>query len=141
MVGFVYEADRDALKDAQENMNDEIYELIKNQLETTKELSNIYDTMGNQLMSVQDTLSQIDFTKYYNSISGNTDNSWLLSSLLNSINMQDIISQSAAGNVSIDISGMTLNGVNSVEDLGDAIVTQLPSYLLQYLYSKDTVTV
>lgn len=122
-------------------MNDEVYELIKTQLETTKELSNIYDTMGNQLMAVQDTLSQIDFSRYYGSIYGNTDSSWLLSSLLNSINMQDIISKSAGGNIDIDLSGMTLNGVNSVEELGDAIITQLPSYLLQYLYSKDTVRI
>ena len=135
--GFVYEADQRELKDAQDNLEEAVNDLIINQLEATKELSNIYDSVGNQLVEVKDMLSGIDFTKYYSSVSAGVEDSTLLKDALSAIDAASIISNLATKDVSIDLSGMTLNNVNSVEELVDAIINQLPGYILQELHSKS----
>ena len=135
--GFVYEVDAQEVKDAQDNFEEAVNDLIINQLEATKELSNIYDSVGNQLVEVKDMLSGIDFTKYYSSVSAGVEDSTLLKDALSAIDAASIISNLATKDVSIDLSGMTLNNVNSVEELVDAIINQLPGYILQELHSKS----
>ena len=149
-TGFQYEADEDMLENAQEAANDAIYSSIISNLERQKETSNIYgplgerlvsgssilDSLGNVLVPVEDKLSEIDFDPYYQSILNGSEQSGLLTSMLNTIDMNKLLEASLGGNVSIDISGMTLNEVNDVRELGDAIINQLPNYLLQALYQK-----
>ena len=148
--GFRYEADEDALEDAQEAANDAIYNNIISGLERSKENSNIYgplgerlvsgnsivDSLGNTLVPVTDKLSGLNFEPYYQSIVSGAEQSGLLTSMLNSIDMAKLLEASIGGNVSIDLSGMTLNEVNNVKELGDAIIDQLPNYLMQALYQK-----
>ena len=148
--GFRYEADEDALEDAQEAANDAIYNNIISGLERSKENSNIYgplgerlvsgnsivDSLGNTLVPVTDKLSGLNFEPYYQSIVSGAEQSGLLTSMLNSIDMAKLLEASIGGNVSIDLSNMTLNEVNDVKELGDAIIDQLPNYLMQALYQK-----
>ncbi len=148
--GFRYEADEDALEDAQEAANDAIYNNIISGLERSKENNNIYgplgerrvsgnsivDSLGNTLVPVTDKLSGLNFEPYYQSIVSGAEQSGLLTSMLNSIDMAKLLEASIGGNVSIDIGNMTLNEVQNAKDLGDAIIEQLPGYLFQALYQK-----
>ena len=149
-TGFQYEADEDTLENAQEAANDAIYSSIVSGLERSKETSNVYgqlgerlvsdsgivDRLGNLLVPVTDKLSGLNFEPYYQSIVDGAEQSGLLTSMLNTIDMAKLLEASVGGNVNIDISGMTLNEVNDVQELGDAIIQQLPNYLLQALYQK-----
>ena len=149
-TGFVYEADEDEMEAAIEGVHDAVYQQMISDLERAKEDSNIYgplgerleqggsilDYLGNTLVPVQDTLSGIDFTRYYQSIWDSAEQSGLLTAMLQSIDMAKLLQDSIGGNVSIDLSGMTLTGVDNVKELGDAIIQQLPNYLLQYLHGK-----
>lgn len=148
--GFVYEVDEDALEAAQESATDAIYSSLISSLEDAKEHNNIYgplgerlitgssilDMFGNTLVPVEDKLSGLDFTPYYQSILTGVEQSGLLSSILSTIDMTKMLEAAVSGDVNIDLSGMTLNGVNDAQELGDAIIQQLPNYLLQYLYQK-----
>ena len=134
-VGFVYEADPNKVKDAQKAVSDVVYEQIISGLEESKANSNIYDDIGN-LIEVKTDLNGIDFSKYYDTISAGTENSSILSSALSAIDIASLVRSAAQSNVDINLSGMTLNEVNDVKDLSDAIIQQLPTYLLQYLYNK-----
>jgi hypothetical protein len=148
--GFVYEADEDTLESAQEAASDAIYSSLVASLERAKETNNLYgplgerlitaagitDMFGNTLVPVEDKLSGLDFAPYYQSILNGVEQSGLLTSMLNTIDMTKMLENAVGSNVSIDLSGMTLNGVNDAKELGDAIIQQLPNYLLQFLYQK-----
>ena len=149
-TGFQYEADEDELENAQEAANDAIFSSIVSDLEKSKADSNIYgplgerlisgssilDSLGNVLVPVEDKLSGLDFEPYYQSIVSGSEQSGLLEGLLQSIDLSKLLEASIGGNVNIDIGTMTLNEVQNAKDLGDAIINQLPSYLLQALYQK-----
>lgn len=149
-TGFQYEADEDELESAQEAANDAIFNNIISDLEKSKADSNIYgplgerlisgssilDSLGNVLVPVEDKLSGLDFEPYYQSIVSGSEQSGLLEGLLQSIDLSKLLEASIGGNVNIDIGTMTLNEVQNAKDLGDAIINQLPSYLLQALYKK-----
>lgn len=149
-TGFQYEADEDELENAQEAANDAIFSSIVSDLEKSKADSNIYgplgerlisgssilDSLGNVLVPVEDKLSGLDFEPYYQSIVSGSEQSGLLEGLLQSIDLSKLLEASIGGSVNIDIGTMTLNEVQNAKDLGDAIINQLPSYLLQALYQK-----
>ena len=148
--GFVYEVDEDAMEAAQESATDAVYSSLIASLEHAKEDNNIYgplgerlitgssilDMFGNTLVPVEDRLSGLDFTPYYQSILNGAEQSSLLAGILGSIDMAKLLESAVSGDVNIDLSGMTLNGVNDAQELGDAIIQQLPNYLMQYLYQK-----
>lgn len=136
--GFKYVADEDELESAQDTVNEQIHDLIVRGLEQQKYENNIYDNMGNQLIPVDDMLAGIDFSRYYDSINRGSETSALLTSILSNIDIPDILSKTAGGDVSIDIGDIILNGVNDAQSLGDAIIAQLPGYLVQAIYSKNT---
>jgi len=83
-------------------------------------------------------LAGIDFTQYYDSINRGTETSALLTNLLNNIDIPDLLSQTQGGDISIDIGDIILNGVNDAQSLGDAIIAQLPGYLVQAIYAKGS---
>ena len=148
--GFRYEVDEDALESAQEAASDAITSATINALEDQKEQQNIYgplgerltsgtsivDSLGNTLVPVEDKLSALDFAPYYQSILAGVEQSGLLTSVLNAIDMTKLLEGAIGGDINIDISGMTLNGISDTQELGNAIIQQLPNYLLQYLYQK-----
>jgi hypothetical protein len=94
--------------------------------------------MGNQLIPVTDMLAGIDFSKYYDSINRGSETSSLLTNLLSNIDIPEILSRTTGGDVSIDIGDIILNGVNDAQSLGDAIIAQLPGYLVQAIYAKGS---
>lgn len=135
-TGFGYVQDEDAVEKAQDAVNDQIYNLVISGLEEQKSNNNIYDNMGNQLIPVQDMLSSVDFTRYYDSINRGSENSTLLTNILKNIDLPELLEGTKGGDVSIDIGDIILNGVNDAEALGDAIIAQLPGYLVQAIYAK-----
>lgn len=137
-AGFHYVMDEKALEDAQDTVNDQVYDLVISGLEAQKENNNIYDNMGNQLIPVTDMLSGIDFSQYYDSINRGSENSSLLTNALKSIDMAKLLEGTVGGDVKIDIGDIVLNGVNDAKELGDAIIAQLPGYLVQALYAKGS---
>ena len=136
--GYHYVADEDAMENATDAVNNQIYDLVINGLEKQKDNNNIYDAMGNELIPVTDMLAGIDFTQYYDSINRGTETSALLTNLLNNIDIPDLLSQTQGGDISIDIGDIILNGVNDAQSLGDAIIAQLPGYLVQAIYAKGS---
>ena len=137
-TGFGYVQDEDEVEKAQDALNDQMYNLIINGLEEQKGNNNIYDNMGNQLIPVTDILAGVDFSKYYDSINRGSENSSLLTNALKSIDMAKLLEGTVGGDVKIDIGDIVLNGVNDAKELGDAIIAQLPGYLVQALYAKGS---
>jgi DNA repair exonuclease SbcCD ATPase subunit len=137
-TGFGYVQDEDEVEKAQDALNDQMYNLIINGLEEQKGNNNIYDNMGNQLIPVTDMLAGVDFSKYYDSINRGSENSSLLTNALKSIDMAKLLEGTVGGDVKIDIGDIVLNGVNDAKELGDAIIAQLPGYLVQALYAKGS---
>lgn len=144
-VGFVYESDQQALKDAQENLEN----VIENQLlskvddlisalEDMKNDTNVYDANGNLLGSEYvipqlGTLSQI-LDGYYNS-----SDVPMFSGLRGSLYDQ-IVSGAISNNAStqITIGDINLSEVNDVNTLGEAIVDLLPNAILQAINKKNS---
>lgn len=143
-VGFVYEADQDELKTAQENLENvvkdqllgKIDDLI-NALEESKKDTNVYDANGNLLGSVYNTpelgtLSSILSNYYSNGVT-------LDANVLRDALGKDILGNIGTTNnknISLDLGGITINEVKDGNDLANAIINQLPSALLQALYQK-----
>ena len=142
-VGFTYQADQDAIKDAQDNLED----IITNQLfdkmddlidalEEAKGDTNIYDANGN-LLGTQYTVPQLDnlndlLAGYYNTQS--------IDPSMNDIK-RSIYEQIASGatnnsNMTINIGDINLSEVDDAESLAQAIIDQFPNALLQVLYKK-----
>jgi len=134
--GFHYVADEDAMESARDAINDQMYDLLVNGLEEQKSYNNIYDNMGNILEPAKDLLSGIDFSAYYDSINRGSETSEFLTNVLKNIDMPELLESTKGGDVSIDIGDIILNGVNDAQSLGDAIIAQLPGYLVQAIYSK-----
>ena len=136
--GFNYVADQDAIDQAQEGVNQQVFDLIIQGLEDAKQDSDIYDSMGQLLQPVEDVLSGIDFSAYYDTIYAGMETSSTLAALLHNIDMQSLLAESqGGGDISIDIGDIVLQGVSDAQSLGDAIIAQLPGYLQQALYGKN----
>lgn len=135
--GFTYVADEDELEAAQDAMNEQLFNRVVSGLEKQKDFNNIYDNMGNQLIPVTDALAGIDFSRYYDSINRGSETSSLLTKMLKNIDLPEILAGTTGGDISIDIGDIVLNGVNDAQTLGDAIIAQLPGYLVQAIYSKN----
>ena len=142
-VGFVYEADQDAVKDAQENLEsvieDQLLSRIDDLIDALGELkndTNVYDAQGN-LLGTAYSLPQLGsltdiLTNYYNS-NVVPNFSGLKGSLY------DQIVAGAANNqaMQFNFGDINLSDVNDVETLGAAIVDLLPNAILQAMNKKS----
>lgn len=142
-VGFVFEADQDELKNAQENLEEVIQKQLLSRiddlidaLKSQKDDTNVYDAEGN-LLGTQYTLPQLGtltdvLSNYYNK---NTVP--MFSGLKGSL--YDQIVAGATNNQSLQFSvngDINLNDVNDVNTLGMAIVDLLPNAILQAINNK-----
>lgn len=142
-VGFVYEADQDELKAAQENLEDVIEDQLLSRiddlieaLEERKDDTNIYDAEGNLLgtsysLPQLGTLTEI-LSGYYNS------NTVPMFSGLRGSLYDQIVAGATNNNRSMQFSfgDINLSEVNDVNTLGEAIVDMLPNAILQAINKK-----
>ena len=142
-IGFVYEADQDALKSAQENLED----VIENQLlsriddlidalEEEKNNTNVYDYEGN-LLGTQYSLPQLGtlteiLSSYYssNTVPG-------FSGLKGSLYDQIVAGATNNKSMQFNFGDINLSEVNDVNTLGEAIIDLLPNAILQAMNKRS----
>lgn len=141
-VGFVYEADQDALKEAQENLENVIEDQLLSRiddlieaLEAEKNNTNVYDYEGN-LLGTEYSLPQLGtlteiLSGYYNSnVVPN------FSGLKGSLYDQIIAGANNNNSMQFNFGDINLSEVNDVNTLGEAIVDLLPNAILQAINKK-----
>lgn len=137
-VGFVYEADQDAIKEAQnrvdelrhQEMLDKIDDAIE-ALEDMKPENNVYDYTGTQVLN---DYNSVIAGELYELLQSTADISDLFNNAVAQSTQQNTANHAAKQALSIQIGDLYLNGVQSVDDLANAIIQQLPNTLLQKLY-------
>ena len=136
MIGFVYEADQEAIKEAQDRVDelrhnemlDKIDEAIE-AIEDNKKNDNIYDFQGSDV--IKDITTE-DALKLYNLIHDSTD----LDTLLADKMFTDLKNANSTNNssVSIQIGDIRVEGVQDANGLAQSIISELPNKLIQALY-------
>jgi len=136
LIGFVYEADQEAIKEAQDRVDelrhnemlDKIDEAIS-AIEDNKKNDNIYDFQGS---SVIKDITDEDALKLYNLIHGSTD----LDALLADKAFADLknVGGNTASSTVIQIGDIRLEGVQDANSLAQSIVSELPNRLIQAIY-------
>lgn len=137
MIGFQYEADQDAVREAQnrvdelrhQEMLDKIDEAIE-ALEDTKKDDNVYDYAG---IDVLKAFTGGEGTKLYDFVHAVTDLDKLLADKGYNATIQT--SADSAAPMTIQIGDITLQGVQNVDAFAQSIVNELPNKLIQKLYS------
>ena len=140
--GFVYEADQDAIRSAQEKFDQTIHDETINKLddiidalEDFKDDSNVYDAMGN-LLGKEYTLPDIlDYSDLLSLSSGNNIISEAMKAAKDAAYQQVMSSvKNTANNVSIG--DITVQGVDDANGLAEAIVDQLGNAVLKEMYNR-----
>lgn len=144
--GFVYQADQEAIKEAQNNLEDVISDQLISRiddlidaLKETQDNSNVYDAQGNLLGSVY-TMPQIEdlstiLSNYYNNPNVSSSISGLRETVFDKIVSE--MNEAAMGqSVALQIGDIIVNEANDGNELAEAIVDQFPNALLQVLYKK-----
>lgn len=140
--GFVYEADQDAIRSAQEKFDQTIHDETINKLddiidalEDFKDDSNVYDAMGN-LLGKEYTLPDIlDYSDLLSLSNGNNIISEAMKAAKDAAYQQVISSvKNTANNVSIG--DITVQGVDDANGLAEAIVDQLGNAVLKEMYNR-----
>lgn len=138
-VGYVYQADREALKSAQDKYDDAYHASVLKKIdvaidaiESSKETDNVWNYDANELLK--------NLQHYSNEFIPDNGASEIAQQLINAIAAQTTSALMGAdktvtsGNISINIGDISLKGVNDVNGLANAIISQLPSILVQKLY-------
>ena len=141
--GFVYQADQDEIRSAQEKLEsviedqllDRIDDLV-DALDDLKKDSNIYDAEGN-LLGTEYIIPQIGtltdlLTGYYNK----QDLTPSLDDFKRSAYEQIVSAASTNNSNTFSFGDINLSEVNDADTLAQVIVDQLPNALLQALYKK-----
>lgn len=143
-IGFVYEADQNKIKEAQDRVDelrhqetlDKIDEAI-DAIEDNKKNDNVYDYEGNQVIK---DFGSVNVQALYASALENMDISGLLSSIISRSAQQNMDLLNLTGETGNPPANFTfgdfyLSGVNDTDGLAQAIVNELPNRILQRLYS------
>lgn len=143
-IGFVYEADQNKIKEAQDRVDelrhqetlDKIDEAI-DAIEENKKNDNVYDYEGNQVIK---DFGSVNVQALYASALENMDISGLLSSIISRSAQQNMDLLNLTGETGNPPANFTfgdfyLSGVNDTDGLAQAIVNELPNRILQRLYS------
>lgn len=143
-IGFVYEADQNKIKEAQDRVDelrhqetlDKIDEAI-DAIEENKKNDNVYDYEGNQVIK---DFGSVNVQALYASALENMDISELLSSIISrsaqqNMDLLKLTGETGNSPVSFTFGDLYLSGVNDTDGLAQAIVNELPNRILQRLYS------
>ena len=141
-IGFVFEADQDALKDAQENLESVIQDQLISRIDDLidalneeKNNTNVYDAQGN-LLGTEYVLPQLDSLSQILSDYYNNNTVPLYSGLKGSLYDQIIEGATSNKSMQFTFGDINLSEVNDVETLGAAIVDLLPNAILQAINRK-----
>ena len=143
-MGWVYEADQDALQDAQEAFDQAIHNETMNKLddlieavEDLKDDSNVYDSNGILLGKEYTLPAFVGYAELLRSIGGTN----IVSSAMDDAKkvayeqvMGSVINSGA--NTSLTIGDIIVNGVDSPDALAEALLAEFPNAMLQALYKK-----
>lgn len=146
MIGFVYEADQDAVLDAQRNLEDVIQNQLLGKLDDliealddTKADTNVYDAFG-VLLGKEYSLPDIgNYSELLSNFSKNTD---IVTSAMKDAKKaayEQILKgvNTKAVSTSFQIGDIVVQGVDNPNDLANAIFDQFPTALLQALHNKN----
>ena len=142
-VGFVYEADQEAIQKAQENLDqvlhdqtmDKIDEII-DAIEDLKADSNVYDAEGN-LLGQRYTLPEIgSYEDLLESYSASTILNDAVKEAKKAAYEQVMSGVTNNASNTIQIGDIVVNGVENVQALVDAIQEEFPAALLQAIHGK-----
>lgn len=140
MIGFVYEADQDAIKEAQDRVDelrhqemlDKIDEAI-DALEDSKAENNVYDYTGTQVLNdYNDNTASSVYDMFQNAVDPSVFANEVYTKTGSVGVPKDVLNQP----LSFQIGDIRLDGVQDVESLADAIIQQLPNALFQKMYQK-----
>ena len=141
--GFVYEADQDAIRSAQEKFDQTIHDETINKmddiidaLEDFKDDTNIYDAMGNLLGKEYALPNILDYSDLLSLSSGNNVISEAMKAAKDAAYQQVMsnIKNNTANNISIG--DITVQGVDDANGLAEAIVDQLGNAVLKEMYNR-----
>ena len=140
MIGFVYEADQDAIKEAQDRVDElrhqELLDKIDDAidaLENVKSDDNVYDYTGSQILNSYDDATA---KSLYEGLKQTADISGLLDTAVAKASAENAANLATGQALSVQIGDLYLNGVQNVENLANAIIQQLPNTLLQKMYQQ-----
>lgn len=154
-MGFVYERDEQAVKDAQEALDDKRHEEILDKIDEAidaldeyKKVDNLYDYFANRIHqgSAASRLGELDDVALGNYITDSVEVSVKSIAQIireafekrqNTADTQMLkLAKEAAAPVSVGIEKIVLSGVQDVNGLADAIMLNLPNVLTQRLMSN-----
>lgn len=154
-VGFVYERDEQAVKDAQEALDDKRHEEVLDKIDEAidaldkyKKVDNLYDYFANRIHqgSAASRLGELDDVALGNYITDSVEVSVKSIAQIireafekrqNTADTQMLkLAKEAAAPVSVGIEKIVLSGVQDVGGLADAIMLNLPNVLTQRLMSN-----
>lgn len=150
MVGFVYEADRKAIQDAQDRLDELQHQELLNKIddaidaiEDLKKTNNIYNYEGTATNSDAvglgpnaTTVTWDGITSVISALTAANYTAPDISAILADVGEIANGVTAATGNVSLNIGDIVLNGVNDTETLADNIINNLPNALMQRLYKN-----
>ena len=147
-IGFVYEADQDAVKDATKSLEDLVQNRLLDRLddlidalEDAKGDTNVYDANG-KLIGTQYTTPELGnlstiLSNYISKNNAIVDIEGLKNSLSKSLVKAGGTVSNTQQTMSLDIGSIIVNEANDGNELAKAIVGQFPNALLQALYKKQ----
>ena len=143
--GFVYEADQEAVRSAQTELEDvienqlldRIDDLI-NAIEEQKNDTNVYDANGVLLGSTYSTPQLAAFSDILSNYYGDIGSTSPFASLKS--NLYDQLTSNLGGNgsnaLSFSVGTMNINEVDNASEFAETIIDQLPNALIQALNKK-----
>lgn len=142
-VGFTYEADQDAIQDAQQAFDQELHnqtlsklDEILEAIEDSKADTNVYDANG-VLLGEQYTLPSID----YSTLLATAGKQSITDATMNDLKKaaaEMVLSgvTSSTGGTTLQIGDIVVQGVDNANALAEALIDEFPNAFLQALYSK-----
>lgn len=139
MIGFVYEADQDAIKEAQDRVDELMHQETLNKIdevieaiEKGKENDNVYNYEGTDVIK---NFANLTGDELYDFARSFTDIGDLLANSLDRAMSISTSADTTNAPVTISIGDIVLENVSSADDLAQRIVNELPNRIIQRLYN------
>lgn len=139
MVGFVYEADQDAIRDAEDRLSElQHQELLSkiddaiDAIEDNKKNDNVYDYTGTSIVKDIDSISGEEL---YKKVRETLNMDVLLADKAAVIEKSAIATNTPAGAI-FQFGDIMLYGVQDTDALAQSIVNELPNRIVQKMYSR-----
>lgn len=139
MVGFVYEADQDAIRDAEERLSELQHQELLNKIddaidtiEENKKDDNVYDYTGTSIIK---DIDSINGEELYKKVRETLNMDALLADKAAAMEKSAIATNATTGAV-FQFGDIMLYGVQDTDSLAQSIVNELPNKIVQKMYSR-----